>query len=54
MFITNLNSNRKSAIDELFEMMDSVNNNFSRIYPNSYKENKSSDYKTDTDDDGVI
>ena len=54
MFIANLNSNKKSAIDELFEMMDSVDNNFSRIYPNSYRQHESSDYKTDTDDDGVI
>ncbi len=53
MFMTNLNSNRKSAIDELFELMDSVDNSF-RIYPNSYKQNNSLDYKTDTDDDGVI
>ena len=53
MFMTNLNSNRKNAIDELFELMDSVDNSF-RIYPNSYKQNNSLDYKTDTDDDGVI
>ena len=46
MFITNLNSNRRNVIDE---MIDDI----FRIYPNAYKHNISSDYKTDTDDDGV-
>ncbi len=47
MFITNLNSNRRNVIDE---MIDDI----FRIYPNSYKQSNSSDYKTDTDEDGVI
>ena len=46
MFITNLNSNQRNVIDE---MIDDI----FRIYPNAYKHNISSDYKTDTDDDGV-
>ena len=46
MFITNLNSNRRNTIDEIFE-------DIFRIYPNAYRHNSSSDYKTDTDDDGV-
>ena len=46
MFITNLNSNRRNAIDEMIE-------DIFRIYPNSYRQNNSSDYKTDTDEDGV-
>ena len=47
MFITNLNSNQRNVIDE---MIDDI----FRIYPNSYKQNNSSDYKIDTDEDGVI
>ena len=47
MFITNLNSNRRNLINE---MIDDI----FRIYPNAYRDNKSSDYKTDSDDDGVI
>ena len=47
MFITNLNPNRRNVIDE---MIDDI----FRIYPNSYKQSNSSDYKTDTDEDGVI
>ena len=47
MFITNLNSNQRNVIDE---MIDDI----FRIYPNAYKHNISSDYKTDTDDNGVI
>ena len=46
MFITNSNSNRRNLIDE---MIDDI----FRIYPNSYKHSDSSDYKTDSDDDGV-
>ena len=46
MFITNLNSNRNNLIDE---MIDDI----FRIYPNAYRHNNSSDYKTDTDEDGV-
>ena len=47
MFITNLNQNRNNLIDE---MIDDI----FRIYPNAYRHNESSDYKTDTDEDGVI
>ena len=47
MFITTLNRNRNNLIDE---MIDDI----FRIYPNSYKQSNSSDYKTDTDEDGVI
>ena len=46
MFITTLNRIRNTLIDE---MIDDI----FRIYPNSYKQNNSSDYKIDTDDDGV-
>ena len=46
MFITNLNSNRRNVIDE---MIDDI----FRIYPNAYRHNSSSDYKTDSDEDGV-
>ena len=50
MFITNLNSNRRNLINELFRDLDFVNDNFlSKPYPIR----NSSDYKTDTDDDGV-
>ena len=47
MFITTLNQNRNNLIDE---MIDDI----FRIYPNAYKHNISSDYKIDTDEDGVI
>ena len=51
MFITNLNSNRRNLIDEIFRDLDFVNDNFlSKPYPIR----NSSDYKTDSDDDGVI
>ena len=46
MFITTLNQNRNNLIDE---MIDDI----FRIYPNAYRHNSSSDYKTDTDDNGV-
>ena len=46
MFITTLNSNRRNLIDE---MIDDI----FRIYPNAYRHNSSSDYKTDSDEDGV-
>ena len=46
MFITTLNQNRNNLIDE---MIDDI----FRIYPNAYKHNISSDYKTSSDDDGV-
>ena len=49
MFITNLN--RRNLIDEIFRELDFVNDNFlSKPYP----VRNSSDYKTDSDDDGVI
>ena len=51
MFITTLNSNRRNLIDEIFRDLDFVNDNFlSKPYPIR----NSSDYKTDSDDDGVI
>ena len=51
MFITNLNSNRRNLINELFRDLDFVNDNFlSKPYPIR----NSSDYKIDSDDDGVI
>ena len=43
MFIT---TNRRNIIDE---MIDDI----FRIYPNAYRHNSSSDYKTDSDEDGV-
>ena len=46
MFITNLNQNRNNLIDE---MIDDI----FRIYPNSYRHNSSSNYKTDSDEDGI-
>ena len=46
MFITTLNSNRRNLIDE---MIDDI----FRIYPNSYRHNSSSNYKTDSDEDGI-
>ena len=46
MFITTLNSNRRNLIDE---MIDDI----FRIYPNSHRDISSSNYKTDTDGDGV-
>ena len=51
MFITTLNSNRRNLINELFRDLDFVNDNFlSKPYPIR----NSSDYKTDSDDNGVI
>ena len=50
MFITNLNSTRRNLIDEIFRDLEFVNDNFlSKPYPIR----NSSDYKTDSDDDGV-
>ena len=48
MFITNLNSNRRNLIDEMIDDIFSAN-------PHSYRErySKSTDYKTDSDEDGV-
>ena len=51
MFITNLNPHRRNLINELFRDLDFVNDNFlSKPYPIR----NSSDYKIDSDDDGVI
>ena len=50
MFITNLNSNRRNLINELFRDLDFVNDNFlSKPYPIR----NSSNYKTDSDEDGI-
>ena len=46
MFMTTLNQNRNNLIDEM------VNDIF-RIYPNSYRHSDSSNYKTDSDEDGL-
>ena len=46
MFMTTLNQNRNNLIDE---MIDDI----FRIYPNSYRHNSSSNYKTDSDEDGI-
>ena len=46
MLITNLNSNRRNIIDEIFDDM--------RSNPYRYKLSNSSEYKTDSDEDGVI
>ena len=48
MFITNLNENRRSVIDEMIGDMF-------RIYPNSYRDHysNSSDHNIESDDDGV-
>jgi HSP20 family protein len=45
MFITNLNSNRRNLLDEIFD----------DIWSNPYRYNlsNSSEYKTDSDEDGV-
>ena len=50
MFITNLNSNRRNVIDELFRDLDFINDNFlSKPYPSR----NSSDHNIESDDDGV-
>ena len=50
MFITNLNSNRRNVINELFRDLDFINDNFlSKPYPSG----NSLDYKTDSDEDGL-
>ena len=48
MFITTLNSNRRNLIDEMIDDIFSAN-------PHSYRErySKSTDYKTDSDEDGL-
>ena len=50
MFITNLTPNRKNVINELFRDLDFINDNFlSKPYP----ARNSSDYKTNSDEDGL-
>ena len=50
MFITNLNSNRRNVINELFRDLDFINDNFlSKPYPSR----NSSDHNIESDDDGV-
>ena len=44
--MTTLNQNRNNLIDEMI-------NDIFRIYPNSYRDIGSSNYKTDSDEDGV-
>ena len=46
MFITTLNSNRRNLIDEMIDDIFSA-------HPYSYRHPNSTDYKTDSDDDGI-
>jgi len=46
MFMTTLNQNRDNLIDEMI-------NDIFRVYPNSYRYSNSSNYKTDSDEDGI-
>ena len=46
MFMTTLNQNRNNLIDEMI-------NDIFRVYPNSYRYSNSSNYKTDSDEDGL-
>jgi HSP20 family molecular chaperone IbpA len=46
MFITTLNQNKNNLIDEMI-------NDIFRVYPNSYRHSNSSNYKTDSDEDGL-
>jgi HSP20 family molecular chaperone IbpA len=46
MFITTLNQNKNNLIDEMI-------NDIFRVYPNSYRYSNSSNYKTDSDEDGI-
>ena len=46
MFMTTLNQNRDNLIDEMI-------NDIFRVYPNSYRYSNSSNYKTDSDEDGL-
>ena len=48
MFI--VNQNRRNAIDELFNTLNFIDNDFTKTFPTK----SSSDYKTESDDDGVI
>ena len=48
MFI--VNQNRRNAIDELFNTLNFINNDFAKSFPTE----NLSDYKTDSDEDGVI
>ena len=47
MFITNLNSNRRNLLDEIFDDIFTA-------HPHSNRYSNSTDYKIDSDDDGVI
>ena len=47
MFITTLNKNRNNLIDEMIDDIFSAN-------PYTHRYSKSTDYKTDSDEDGVI
>ena len=46
MFITTLNQNKNNLIDEMI-------NDIFRVYPNSYRYSNLSNYKTDSDEDGL-
>ena len=46
MFMTTLNQNRNNLIDEMI-------NDIFRVYPNSYRYSNSSNYKTDSAEDGI-
>ena len=46
MIMTTLNQNRNNLIDEMI-------NDIFRVYPNSYRYSNSSNYKTDSDEDGL-
>ena len=48
MFI--IKQNRKNVIDELFNTLNFIDNDFTKTFPTK----SSSDYKTESDDDGVI
>jgi len=48
MFI--VNQNRRNAIDELYDTLNFINNDFEKTFPTK----SSSDYKTESDDDGII
>ena len=48
MFITNLNSNRRNLLDDIFDY------NIFTAKPYIHRYSNSTDYKTDSDDDGVI
>ena len=53
MFITTLNPNRRDPLNDLFHNLDLLDDIFSSN-PYTHRYSNSSDYKTDSDDDGVI